>query len=95
MTCKDCIYRKENACTVKHIRVKTKTESCKQYNNMVEKEVDTRTCATCKHHYFPDKTYKNYDLFVSHSGELFMCKCRLDKWAKFVNKNKCKNYERN
>lgn len=94
LTCKDCTYKKNDACTLKHIRVSVKTESCSSYSEP-QMEIDTRTCATCKHHYFPDKDYKNYSLYINHKGEFFLCKCELDKWAKFINKDKCKNYESN
>lgn len=95
MACKDCAsYKDSGVCTLKHIRVKKTTEQCAEFNQPYTVK-DTRTCATCKHHYFPDKSYKNYSLYVNYRGEFFLCKCNLDKTcAKFLNKDKCKNYEK-
>lgn len=91
MACKDCAYFKDNGiCTLKHIRTKKNTENCSTFKQ-IEQIKDTRSCATCKYAYFPDKTYKNYSLYINYKGEFFMCKCKLDKWAKFLTE-KCKKY---
>lgn len=94
MSCKDCTYFKDSGiCTLKHIRTKKNTENC-SFFKQIEQEKDTRSCATCKYHYFPDETYKNYSLYINYKGEFFMCKCKLDKWAKFLTE-KCNKYENN
>lgn len=93
MKCKDCTYfREHGVCSLKHIRVKKTTESCAEFNQPTA-EIDTQTCATCKHHYFPDKTYKNYSCYINCKGEFFLCKCRLYYFAKFLHE-KCSNYEK-
>lgn len=92
--CKICIYYKsKDVCIKRHIRVSQNTQSCNYFDDKQQKVEDTQICATCKHHYFPDKEYKNYNLYLDCNGKFFLCKCRLSKWAKFVNKEKCQKWE--
>lgn len=94
--CKSCYFHSSSkgVCTKKHIRVNDKSKPCAEYiaaDEFVEK--DTRTCRTCKHHFIPEKDYKNIHYYYNYKGEYFLCKCPFYNAAKFLDKDKCNKYE--
>lgn len=92
-TCKTCNYYKDSGvCTLKHIRVNINTQSCKDFNDTKQSDEIKHTCINCKHHYFPDESYPNYRMYISHEEKFFMVKCKFDQCGHFFNE-KCKKHE--
>lgn len=50
-------------------------------------------CADCANMYFPSKDYPNYSLYLDYDHKLFLCKCKVSKYAHFLKEKQCKDFK--
>ena len=96
--CKNCgFFKPENcACTHRKMKVSPKSPSCPSFKGCgVSAKAGGDVCGTCRHGYFPDKSYRNYMAYINCDGNFFMCKCRKHPYAKFLKQKACADYAGN
>jgi len=95
--CKNCRFFKPDSCACTHrkMKVSPKSPSCNAFNKNGGDMSGTGVCGTCRHGYFPDKSYPNYMAYINCNGEFFMCKCTKHPFAKFLKQKACQDYAKN